>query len=159
MRNRVSCIFLAGFIGLFFWGSTEPEDGYIEHCLACRHPDAQGSTLRPFSLSNCRGGSLPAVGTASEKNYLPGFKPIVESSNGRDIVAKQGHLLDTPDGASIMYRYENGKLTDKPLWPWPMNQRIIDAMKLAGYDDPVDVTKTVFELADGSMPERIQVND
>jgi hypothetical protein len=148
-----------GFIGLFFWGSTEPEDGYIEHCLACRHPDAQGSTLRLFSLGNGRGGNLTAVGTAEEKNYLPGFKPIVESPDGRDIVTKRGHLLDTPGGASIMYRYENSKLTDKPLWPWPMNQRIIDAMKLAGYDDPVDVTKTVFELAGGKMPERFRVND
>jgi len=50
-------------------------------------------------------------------------------------VTKHGRLLNTRGGASVLYRYENGKLTDKPLWPWPMNQRIIDAMKLVCYDD------------------------
>lgn len=30
-----------------------------------------------------------------------------------------------------MYRYENGALTNKPLWPRPMNQRAIDAMTRA----------------------------
>lgn len=77
---------------------------------------------------------------------------MYESRDGREIVEKYGHLLATPGGATILYRYENGKLTDRPLWPWPMNQRIIDAMKLAGYANPVDVTKTVFGLAGGRMP-------
>ncbi|MFX0135370.1 MAG: PKD domain-containing protein [Candidatus Hodarchaeota archaeon] len=27
-------------------------------------------------------------------------------------------------GANIYYRYENGVLTDEPLWPWPMQDRI-----------------------------------
>ena len=27
-------------------------------------------------------------------------------------------------GADILYRYENGMLTDIPLWPWPMEDRI-----------------------------------
>jgi hypothetical protein len=77
---------------------------------------------------------------------------VYQSRDGREIVAKSGHLLATPGGATILYRYENGKLTDRPLWPWPMNQRIIDAVKLAGYAHPVDVTKTVFGLAGGKMP-------
>ncbi len=34
---------------------------------------------------------------------------------------------------------------------WPMSQRIIDAMKLAGYDDPVDVTETIFKLGGGQI--------
>jgi hypothetical protein len=125
----------------------------LENCFAYRHPNAQGSTLRLFSLGNCRGKRLTAIGSAKEKNHIPGFGPIVESADGRDIVAKHEHLLDAADGATIMFRYENGKLTDKPLWPWPMNQRIIDAMKLAGYDDPVDVTKTIFGLAGGELPD------
>ena len=70
-----------------------------------------------------------------------------EAIDGRDIVAQHGNILTTEKGATIMDRYEDGVLTDKPLWPWPMNQRIINAMKLAGYEAPVDVTKTIFELA------------
>ena len=27
-------------------------------------------------------------------------------------------------GAEVLYRYENGVLTNKPLWPWPMEDRI-----------------------------------
>jgi len=27
-------------------------------------------------------------------------------------------------GAEVLYRYEDGKLTNKPLWPWPMEERI-----------------------------------
>ncbi len=56
-----------------------------------------------------------------------------------------------------MKRYKDGVLTDEYLWPWPMNQRIIDAMVLAGYNDPVDLTRTVFELAGGTMPDWVGV--
>jgi hypothetical protein len=48
-------------------------------------------------------------------------------------------------GARVCKRYVNGTLTNNPLWPWPMNQRIIDAMKSAG-KTPVDVTKTMEEI-------------
>ena len=48
-------------------------------------------------------------------------------------------------GARVCKRYVNGKLTNEPLWPWPMNQRIIDAMRQAG-KAPVDVTKTMEEI-------------
>lgn len=78
---------------------------------------------------------------------------MYESRDGREIVKRSGHLLAMPGAATILYRCENGKLTDRPLWPWPMNQRIIDAMNLAGYANPVDVTKTVFGLAAGETPK------
>ena len=44
-------------------------------------------------------------------------------------------------GATMLHRYVNGALTDEPLWPWPMDQRIHDAMILAGYDDPAVVSQ------------------
>lgn len=34
-------------------------------------------------------------------------------------------------GASIEYRYENGVLTEEPLWPWPMQKRIQDELGLS----------------------------
>jgi hypothetical protein len=48
-------------------------------------------------------------------------------------------------GARVCKRYVNGYLTDQPLWPWPMNQRIIDAMRQAG-KAPVDVTQTMEKI-------------
>ena len=31
----------------------------------------------------------------------------------------------SPMGAEILYRMENGELTSTPLWPWPMEDRIL----------------------------------
>jgi hypothetical protein len=45
----------------------------------------------------------------------------------------------------VCKKYVNGKLTNEPLWPWPMNQRIINAMRQAG-KAPVDVTKTMEQI-------------
>jgi hypothetical protein len=53
-------------------------------------------------------------------------------------------------GARVCYRYVNGMLTSAPLWPWPMNDRIMDAMTAAGRT-PVDVTKTMESMF-GAIP-------
>ena len=53
--------------------------------------------------------------------------------------------LNVPDPyttGQICTRYQNGVLTSEPLWPWPMNQRIIEAMIRSGRA-PVDVTQTI----------------
>jgi hypothetical protein len=48
-------------------------------------------------------------------------------------------------GATVCKQYVDGNLTTTPIWPWPMNQRIIDAMRASGRT-PVDVTATMEEL-------------
>jgi len=141
----------AGLFGID-WGNGR-RDGCIENCLAYQHPSIHADVGRPFALFEFRGRNLTAVGGNQPLQFSKSaIAAVYESRDGREIVEKSGHLLATPGGATILYRYENGKLTDRPLWPWPMNQRILDAMKLAGYANPVDVTKTVFELAGGRMP-------
>jgi hypothetical protein len=59
-------------------------------------------------------------------------------------------------GARVCKRYLNGTLTSTPLWPWPMNQRIIDAMRVAG-KTPVDVTKTMEEIF-GPIPSECRAS-
>jgi hypothetical protein len=54
------------------------------------------------------------------------------------------------NGARICYQYRNGVLTNIPLWPWPMNQRIADALRTAGRT-PVDVT-AIMEQKFGRIP-------
>ncbi len=49
-------------------------------------------------------------------------------------------------------RYQDGVLTGEPLWPWPMNQRIKNAMMASGRS-PVDVTQTVTRIF-GPIPQR-----
>ncbi|MGH7797805.1 MAG: hypothetical protein ACREQ2_23330 [Candidatus Binatia bacterium] len=53
-------------------------------------------------------------------------------------------------GANLCFRYKDGVLTSQPLWPWPMNQRIIDATLQSGRA-AVDVTATVERLL-GPIP-------
>ena len=57
----------------------------------------------------------------------------------------------TTRGANLCFRYVDGVLTREPLWPWPMNQRILDAMLQSGRK-PVDVTATIEKLL-GKIPE------
>jgi hypothetical protein len=47
-------------------------------------------------------------------------------------------------------RYQNGTLTTQPLWPWPMNQRIVEATIKSGRT-AVDVTATVESML-GTIP-------
>jgi hypothetical protein len=51
----------------------------------------------------------------------------------------------------ICKRYINGTLTTTPLWPWPMNQRIKEALVQSGRA-PVDVTQTIEGLL-GPIPQ------
>jgi hypothetical protein len=71
----------------------------------------------------------------------------VKNHVAADTVEAAPSIWDATDsqGARVCKRYVNGSLTNQPLWPWPMNQRIIDAMTVAG-KIPVDVTKTMEEI-------------
>ncbi|MCG8514199.1 MAG: hypothetical protein MI740_08660 [Halanaerobiales bacterium] len=60
-------------------------------------------------------------------------------------VAEVGSIYNNPRGAKICKRYENGVLTNKRLWPWPMDQRIYDAMILSGRE-PFYVTQTIESM-------------
>jgi hypothetical protein len=54
-------------------------------------------------------------------------------------------VLNTSRGANLSNRYQDGILTNEPLWPWPMNQRIKDALIQSGRP-PVDVTAVISLL-------------
>lgn len=60
----------------------------------------------------------------------------------------------TNTGTVVSKRYIDGVLTTQDLWPWPMNQRIIDAMTQGGYtgDKIIDVNKDIFGLCGNTPP-------
>jgi hypothetical protein len=131
------------FAGGFF--VTKVDDVLLADCLAM-----MARPNRPFVLATHppRGRGLVArrlVGVGAPSSIHPDwadsdvveYATIGELSSGRRV------------GASIELnrRYVDGQLTDQPLWPWPMDQRIHDAMVQAGYDDPVWVTQTIQRLA------------
>jgi hypothetical protein len=88
------------------------------------------------------GGAVSSIGT--------GFVVTNGVSVGK--VEAAANIWNGADsqGARVCKQYINGKLTSQPLWPWPMNQRIIDAMKSAG-KTPVDVTGTMEQIF-GTIP-------
>jgi len=71
--------------------------------------------------------------------YLPENSPLKGAGqNGEDI------------GANIFYRYENGVLTNQLLWPWPMQERILNEI---GYD----VTGTLFPSLSETDPNTVKI--
>jgi hypothetical protein len=53
-------------------------------------------------------------------------------------------------GASVCYRTVDGFLTQQPLWPWPMNARILAATRASGWGE-ADVTADI-ETIFGKIP-------
>jgi hypothetical protein len=96
---------------------------------------------RRFDSITLIGGSSSSISNDANNGWqvnndvqaqTPGIAPNIWNGSGSQ-------------GARVCKRYVNGTLTTTPLWPWPMNQRIIDATKTAG-KTPVDVTATMEEI-------------
>ncbi|MBI3945079.1 MAG: hypothetical protein HY321_04115 [Armatimonadetes bacterium] len=134
----------------------------LTDCLSIIEPGGW-DTIRNTQLGDPR---EPGLNTAENLTLIGGkdvqihpewkTRGILVSRDGSELTANGKHILDpslngSKGGATIMKRYVDGKLTDEDLWPWPMNQRIIDAMRRSGRE-PVDVTKTVFEFCGGTPP-------
>jgi hypothetical protein len=126
-------------------------------------------SVRPFALygelagqTNLRATDLTSFGGASAAISSPWVKNNVWSGTSPAAYSSGENIFNTSRGANLCYRYEKGNLTNKPLWPWPMNQRIRDAMVQSGRSS-VDVTATVQSIF-GKIPAAcsataIQVTD
>jgi hypothetical protein len=91
------------------------------------------------------GGAGASIARAWEtRNVLQGSSPAVYGS--------RESAFNTTRGANLCHRYVDGVLTNQPLWPWPMNKRIIEATALSGRK-PVNVTATIEEIF-GPIPSQ-----
>lgn len=133
---------------------------------------ANPSNKDAFLLGNCSNADAPACGNSNWNLSARGLTafggPIHfsrvpptqwESSNlasansPSELYGSSGASIFAPGakaGANLCFQYRDGKITDQPLWPWPMNERIKKAMVEAGRQ-PVDVTATIEELF-GQIP-------
>ena len=134
----------------------------IDNCLAVMSPNNPAANLLPFDLraaSQTQGGAYDlyiknstGIG-ANQSNIHPDW---VQSNvkGGTSVASVYGseslYVNDGTKGATICKRYVDGVLTSAGLWPWPMNQRIIDAMARAGRP-AVDVTAEL-EAIFGTIP-------
>lgn len=91
------------------------------------------------------GGRIRLAGLSSTRWQTSG---LVAAVSPAALYGSSGASVFEPGekgGASLCYQYRDGAQTRTPLWPWPMNDRIKDAMIQAGRE-PVDVTKTIESL-------------
>jgi hypothetical protein len=114
------------------------------------------TSKRPYALYNLQtstGLNLVAknsTGVGGAGSYYGSEWKKSALSEGGSMSSVSNPFSATTTGANLCYRYQNGALTTQPLWPWPMNQRIIDATKLSGRA-AVDVTATVESML-GTIP-------
>jgi hypothetical protein len=90
------------------------------------------------------GGAASSISSDWQKSN------IVSGASVGAIYGSGENIFNTSRGANLCYRYQDGALTTTPLWPWPMNQRIKDAMVASGRSS-VDVTATIESMF-GSIP-------
>ncbi len=113
------------------------------------------SRIKPFGFYNLGGATavnlvaenLTGIG-GSGSSYGSDWKKssIAEGSSSSSVP----NIFTSSSSANLCHRYKDGVRSTEPLWPWPMNQRIIDAMVESGRTT-VDVTKTIESMF-GSIP-------
>jgi hypothetical protein len=91
------------------------------------------------------GGSAATINTSSPNGWQVANRIDVDTISAMNSAGANPFQPTSGNGARMCFRYVNRVLTSTPLWPWPMNQRIIEAMRVAG-KTPVDVTRTLEEI-------------
>jgi hypothetical protein len=102
-----------------------------------------GVGLSARNITSIGGAGIHIGDEWQTQNVLEGPSPAVYGS--------AENAFHTTRGANLCYRYVDGVRTTRPLWPWPMNQRIKDALVQSGRQ-PVDVTATVEKML-GKIPQ------
>ena len=140
---------------------TQPDGVHWENVVSYVEPgdctiDTRAVGMLNFNRPCC---GLPTQRTVTNATAIGGegnsyhgstLTNVVEYATIADMTAAGVNIYTGATGAKVCKRYVDGVLTDEPLWPWPMNQRIIDAMIDAGRT-PVDVTAEV-ETMFGAIP-------
>jgi hypothetical protein len=134
---------------------TKIDSMEIAQSAAYIQPGAH-TTKKPFALYNLQ----TATGTnlVARNNTAIGGTSSFYGTEWKKSALSEGTLLSTvanlftatTAGANLCLRYQNGTPTTQPLWPWPMNQRIVEATIKSGRT-AVDVTATVESML-GTIP-------
>lgn len=108
--------------------------------------DSSHSSVKRFVLTNdvlagtASGGgvgmiakNLTGIGGAASGFQSQWQKSNILEGSGLNIFNPGENIFNATRGASVCYQYKDGVLTNQPLWPWPMDQRIKDAMAVSGH--------------------------
>lgn len=113
-----------------------------------------GSAVAGSVCQNCLGvhGGNPSSNDSNSGWSMPGFR------EGNSLQAATGGTSAFTLQPGNCKRYDrSGNLTNEPLWPWPMAQRIKEARQASGYS-PIDVTQEV-EAIMGPIPASCKSGD
>jgi hypothetical protein len=102
-------------------------DSTIKNTLIYDNVSAFSGSADHMSYINAFGNENNEIPNCTEGclSVDPGFSPyLVRLSIPDDSPMKGAGENGSDIGANICYRYENGVLTNVPLWPWPMADRI-----------------------------------
>jgi hypothetical protein len=133
--------------------STNVNAMEIAHTLAYVQPATHAA--KGFSLHGVSGVVAPELtarsltAIAATASFISQAWNVADVQLGTTLLATASPFVGSA-GAQICTRYTDGVLTSEPLWPWPMNQRIIDGMVQSGRN-ALDVTATIEELL-GPIP-------
>jgi hypothetical protein len=99
--------------------------------------------------------------SATEKNKNPNFDTATYGYGAYLMRPSALHGLGKNGvdiGAEVLYRYKNGNLTNVPLWPWPMENRIYSELGVSvTYERNGGLWKTldnVYNTSVSQLPER-----
>jgi hypothetical protein len=128
---------------------TKVDSVEVKDSVVYIEPGTHMSTKR-FSLENLGSAvgtnliarNLTGIGGASSTFGSDWKKSSISEGPSLNSVA---NVFTSTGGANICHRYKGGVRTTEPLWPWPMNERIKNAMIESGRAS-VDVTKTIESM-------------
>jgi len=103
-------------------------------------PNCPNPNLTVTNMTNI-GGNVPSISSQwQQTNIVSGPNTSAIFSASENLFVNSGNV-----GATICKRYVDGVLTQEPLWPWPMDQRIYDALQQAG-KTPFYVTNVIEDM-------------
>ena len=86
----------------------------------------------PFNLYESKYGAQNLLVSVLSQHWWGGllyFTPVETEPYFHGTASPTpGSIFTSSPYARICKRYQEGQLTDQPLWPWPMNQRIKEAV-------------------------------
>lgn len=124
--------------GFSLWGQGELRHNVFRDILAAGNVGLGLSIARPSGPGSV--GTLVDHATIYDNGaYLADWEQAFGGQiflDGSDVTVTNSRIANSQwanqgEGARLLYRYVDRQLTDQPLWPWPMENRIKDELGIS----------------------------
>jgi hypothetical protein len=135
------------FQDIFVWGSAGLGINQVNHYP---DPSMRNTLVRGTILNNGLDG-VPADGGVGVDVNLNHF--VI---SGNNTLAIQDSRIEGTQyqggGAQLQYRYVDGVLTTQPLWPWPMQDRILEELGIDLTGEVTEILRTSGVVTGSTIP-------